>query len=99
MLIVAGQVQIKPEMREEAVQAALTMAKATQAEDGCIAYRFYSPLDDPNTFFIFEQWESEAALQAHFQTPHMATFREVLPRVLAGEMAIKRYDVSNVTDL
>ena len=67
MIVIAGTIPIKPERREEAKQLALQMAAATHAEAGCLTYQFYADLADPNTFFIFEEWESEEALQRHFQ--------------------------------
>src|SRR5512145_3354054 len=94
MLVVAGRVQVKAELRADAVRVALEMARATQAEAGCRSYRFYSDLEDPNTFFIFEEWEDEAALMQHFTTPHMAAFQRELPRFLAGAPSIMRYQVA-----
>ena len=99
MILVAGAVQVKPEMRDAAIQTALKMAQATQAETGCITYKFYADLEDATTFFIFEAWESEEALTQHFQTEHMAEFRQHLPGLLAGEMDVKRYDIEAVTTI
>jgi quinol monooxygenase YgiN len=99
MLVIAGTVKIKPEMRAEAMQAAVKMAKASQAEAGCKSYGFYADLADPNTFLIFEQWENEAALMAHFQTPHMAEFNSLIPKFLAAPPSIDRYDVSAVVKM
>ncbi len=94
MLVVAGRIQIKPERRAEALAAALKMARASQAEPGCGAYRFSADLEDPNAFFLFEEWESEEALAAHFATAHMQEFTALAPQVIAAPPAIKRYDVS-----
>ena len=99
MLVIAGTVQVKPEARAEAAQAALKMSKASEAEPGCRSYRFYADLEDANTFLIFEQWESEAALLAHFQTPHMAEFNAAIPRFLAAPPSINRYDVAAVVKM
>jgi quinol monooxygenase YgiN len=99
MLIIAGTVKVKPETRADAQAAALKMARATASEAGCTSYRFYADLEDPNTFLIFEQWESEAALLAHFQTPHMAEFNSVIPRFLAAPPSINRYDVAAMTKM
>lgn len=96
MIIIAGRVPIKPGTQAEALKVAQVMADASQAEDGCLQYRFYIDPTDPDSLFIFERWETEAALQAHFQTPHMAEFRQHIPRFVAGEMEIFRYDVSAV---
>lgn len=95
MIVVSGTVQVKAELRDEAVQIALKMAKASEAEAGCVTYRFYADLEDPTIFRIFEQWEDEAALHAHFETEHMAEFRQQLPRILASRNDIYRFDVSS----
>ena len=99
MLVIAGKVKVKPELRNEAVQAAIKMATASQAEPGCKSYGFYAALDDPNTFLIFEQWENEAALLNHFQTPHMTEFNSLIPRFLAAPPSIDRYEVSGVVKM
>jgi quinol monooxygenase YgiN len=95
MTVVAGTVRVRPEKRDEAIRVALTMAKATQAESGCRAYRFYADLEDPAVFFIFEEWESEEALGAHFQTEHMAAFQAALPALVAGPPDIRFYTVAS----
>jgi len=99
MIIVAGTVFIKPDARAEAVAAAAQMAAATQAEAGCLSYRFYRDVTDPNRFFVFEVWESEAALEVHFQTPHMAEFQQRLPELVDGPAEIQKYVVASVTPL
>ena len=99
MLIVAGKIPIQPEKREEAMAVATVMAKATQAEKGCIEYHFYSNVEDPNTFLVFEKWESGEALKAHFETPHMAEFRSKLPNLVAGPGDVWRYEVSDSAKL
>ncbi len=99
MIVIAGSIPIKPEHRDEARQLALDMAKATQAEAGCLAYQFYADLSDPNTFFIFEEWESEEALNRHFQTEHMKNFQQQAPKILAGKVNAKKYTIESETPL
>lgn len=96
MTVVAGSVRIRPDKRDEAMRVALTMAKATQAESGCRTYRFSADLEDPSLFFIFEEWESDEALGAHFQSEHMRVFQAALPELLAGAPDIRFYTVSSV---
>lgn len=99
MLIVAGRVKVKPETRADAARAAVAMARATRAEEGCRAYGFHADLEDPDTFLIFEVWESEEALTRHFQTPHMAEFNALIPRYVAAPPSIDRYEISSVTKM
>ena len=95
MIVIAGKIQIRPERREEAVRVALAMAEATRREKGCVSYGFYGDLADPGALFLFEEWESDAALAAHFQTPHMARFQEQVPALLAAPPTIRRYVVES----
>ena len=54
--------------------AIATMEIASQAEPGCISYRFTQELSHPEKMVVVEQWESVDALVEHFGMPHMAAF-------------------------
>ena len=94
MIVIAGSVRIKAESRDAAVRAALAMAEASQREDGCRAYRFSVDLADPTLVYVHEEWESAAALERHFATPHMAAFRASLPALVAAPASITRYEIA-----
>ena len=94
MIVIAGRVAVKPERREEALRVARAMAEATRREAGCRAYGFHADLEDPNVFFVFEEWEDEEALARHFQTEHMAAFRRQLPGLLAAPPVLTCYTVA-----
>jgi quinol monooxygenase YgiN len=99
MIIVAGSVLVQEGKRERATELASAMSKATKAEAGCVDYTFYTDLENPNRFFIFEVWETQAALDKHFQTEHMRVFNRGLPEVLAAKPDITRYEVSSAAPL
>jgi quinol monooxygenase YgiN len=92
MLIITGSATVDPAHRDEAVELATTMVEATQREPGCIDYRISADLQDQHTFYFFEVWESKEALDAHFQTEHMARFQSALPRILEGELDVTMYE-------
>ena len=99
MLVVAGYVKMNPEKVESATAAAQTVMAATRQEGGCISYTFSRDLAEPGLFHIFEEWESQAALDAHFKTPHMATFQKAMGGFDVKEIKVNRYDVSQVDKL
>jgi quinol monooxygenase YgiN len=99
MLVIAGQIRIKPERRDDAVRLALDVARETVKEQGCRSYRFYADLEDPGLFFIFEEWDGPEALERHFTTPHMARFMTEVPALVGGEIDIKRYEVGAVSKM
>lgn len=44
----------------------------SRAEDGCIRYEYFYPVDSPNQLFLWEQWESREHQKAHCETEHFA---------------------------
>lgn len=91
MLLIAGRIEIDPEHRERLVDAAQTMMRHSQAEDGCIEYTITASLEHPQFFHIFEQWVDQAALDAHFASPHMGAFQTAINGVVRA-MTINKFD-------
>ena len=94
MIIVAGTIQIDASKRGEIEVAFEKMRAATLKESGCIAYQSYLDRGDSGLFFMFEKWEKEEALQAHFHTPHMAEFGAALGQAGVKGTDIWKYEVS-----
>ena len=99
MLIVAGILKINPSKRPVLEAAFDKVREATLKEQGCLSYQIYVDRADPGTFLLFEKWESEAALNAHFATPHMAEFGKALGGADIVSADVNRYDVSRETKM
>lgn len=54
------------------------MIAASRAEAGCLDYAYARDLIDPDILRIAERWRDEAAMEAHFATPHLIAFRQAL---------------------
>lgn len=91
MLIVTGTVEVTLEGVEKAAKAAQEMVAETVKEPGCLVYEFSQILGYPNRFRVYEEWQDQAALEAHFVAPHMATFQAVL-----GEVGVTSSDIYRV---
>lgn len=74
MLIVLAKAQVGEGAMEPAMAAIAEMVAASNAEAGCIAYAFTQDVLQRQVLHIVEKWQDEAALAAHFATPHMAAF-------------------------
>jgi quinol monooxygenase YgiN len=74
MLIVLAKAHVGADAMAAATAAIADMVAASNAEEGCIAYAFTQDVLQPGTIHIVEKWQDEAALAAHFATPHMAAF-------------------------
>jgi quinol monooxygenase YgiN len=95
VIVIKARARIQPDKHEQAIDAATTMAAATQTEPGNISYTFSQDLNDPNVFHLFEEWEDDEALAAHFTLPHMVAFVGALGDVLDGDMPTTKYVVSS----
>ena len=91
MIMIEGWVRMDAADIERLRGAAVTMITATRLEDGCEEYAFAQDLADPDLFRIVERWRDEAALAAHFQTPHMAAFQAALGSANSKGGSVKVY--------
>ncbi len=96
MLVVAGHIRLDPARRDEAIAAARPVVEATRQEPGCISYTITADLTDPGLFNIFEEWASGESLEAHFATPHMASFQAAMAGLGILEVAVQRYEIASV---
>ncbi len=94
MIIVAGTITLDPAKRAEALEAAAEMAAETHKEEGNIEYLMYAHPSDENAIGIFERWESEDALKAHFAAPHMAEFQAKVGDFGVTGMDVTGYDAT-----
>ena len=74
MLIVLAKAKVGAGAMGAFRAAVADMVTASHAESGCITYAFTQDVLDPGVIHIVEKWQDEAALTAHFTTPHMAAF-------------------------
>ncbi|MEZ5894166.1 MAG: putative quinol monooxygenase [Parvularculaceae bacterium] len=81
MIIVAGRVALRPGALPALMPAMKAMVAASRAEPGCIAYHYGPDMTDPDAFLVLERWETRAALDAHFETPHLKAWRAALRNV------------------
>lgn len=88
-ITIIGTVTAKPETREE-LQGLLTAQVApTRAEEGCINYDFHVDAADPCCFVFYENWRTQADLDAHLTMPHLAPLFSQLDRLLARPVEIR----------
>ncbi len=99
MIIVAGSVRIRPDTQPQALNLAKWMQQQTQTETGCLEYHFAQDLEQDNLIHVFERWTDLGALQAHFQTEHMAQFNQQLEALLLAPPRVLRYTVQDETEL
>lgn len=96
MIVIAGTITLDPAKREDAFVAARKIMEETHKELGNIAYAFSADLEDEGTVHIFEEWESQEALDFHFKTPHMAEFQQKIGGLGVKDMKLKKYEIASI---
>ncbi|MEL6529947.1 MAG: putative quinol monooxygenase [Pseudomonadota bacterium] len=91
MLIVLAQAKVGEGAIDAARDAIAAMVEASNAEEGCISYAFTLDILDGSVMHIVEKWQDEAALVAHFQTPHMATFQQAIANLDVSVTEVLKY--------
>ncbi len=87
-LQVVATIPAKPEAAAAVREALATLAEATRAEMGCLAYDLFESASAPGTFVTVERWTDSAALDAHMGMPHVAAAFAAAEGALSGEVAI-----------
>lgn len=97
-VVVVAILQAKPETAEAAEALLRETIEATHAEAGCHLYALHVSKQDPTQFVIVECWEDQAALDAHFVTPHMGKLAGAAGDLLAAPPTILFTDPLAVGD-
>jgi quinol monooxygenase YgiN len=93
-VLIAGTVRVPPENLTAFKPHMEAMLAASRAEDGCLTYSYAVDVQDPGLIRVFEAWRDEAALQAHFQTAHMAEWRSQWPQFGVSDRRLSLYEVA-----
>lgn len=72
-LRVVAEIVAKPGSEETIRTALAELTVATQSDEGCISYELFESAAVPGTFFTIESWANQESLDAHMQSPHIAT--------------------------
>jgi quinol monooxygenase YgiN len=99
MIVVVGRVQTDAHRRAELLRIGQTVAAASRLEPGCIDYRIYQDTENEHEFVFIEEWESDAALQQHFATSHVAEFMQAIRATLVAPPDVKFHTIASSMDL
>lgn len=96
-MIVVNAVILATEETVEAMKDAIrVMEIKSRAEDGCHDYTFSVELSNPEVLRVTEKWEDMGALEAHFNTPHMVDFQQIMAENPPRSVDANFYEVTEV---
>jgi quinol monooxygenase YgiN len=99
MLVVTGEFRFQPG-RDDALRAAMVdMMNESNREAGCLHYRFYRDVENPEVYRVYEEWESERHLADHAASEHMKVFRGRLKEIGVVSRAVKKMEAGPATTI
>jgi quinol monooxygenase YgiN len=72
MICLAVTYRMKPGTESQVLECLNALTEATRREPGCRFYQTHQSTTDPLKFFLYEQYDDQAALDFHRATPHFA---------------------------
>lgn len=98
-VLVAGSFRLPPERVGEARGEMARVIDASLAEPGCRLYAYAEDIAEPGLFRVHEEWDSRAALDAHFATPHMKRWQSEREKLGFSDRRISVYELASVSPL
>lgn len=93
MLLIVGTVRLPPENLKAAREIMETMILASRAEDGCLGYSYAEDILEAGLIHVKEFWRDQVALDQHFASSHIATWRSAWAQLGIHDRNLILYDV------
>jgi quinol monooxygenase YgiN len=86
----------KPAKNQVLKEALLALIAPTRMEPGCLEYILYEDFKVEGIFYMSEEFENEAAFDAHIQSDHFQNFAKMTEELLLEPVNVVRMNrVSN----
>jgi quinol monooxygenase YgiN len=90
---VVARVVALPDKVEQVKSVLLGLIEPTCKEKGCRVYELLHNQDDPTDFTFVEEWESQALLNNHLESAHIAAAVSQLEGLIAMDPDIRVYEL------
>jgi quinol monooxygenase YgiN len=99
MVVQVVKVSIRPEKRDQWLDAVRANAAQTRSEDGCKSYQISEDLETPNDFLIVEEWTTLEAQYDHFRNPEFGRLMSSLGDLLAAPPDVSIHEIASTMTL
>jgi (4S)-4-hydroxy-5-phosphonooxypentane-2,3-dione isomerase len=93
MIVTCVYVNVKPDNIREFIEASEANHKESVNEPGNVRFDFCQQADNPNSFMIYEAYESDESAAAHKSTPHYLRWRETVADMMAEPRKGVKYNI------
>ncbi len=96
MILVLGSVTAREGRFAEALALSQEHVARSRTEPGCITHSAHQDTENPLRLVFVEQWESQAALWAHFAVPASRAFAKALAELAAEPPSMSLYEATSI---
>lgn len=90
MYCIIVKTELKAGARKKFLDAMLPNAEASvRDEPGCLVFDVLEMREEPDTFLLYEVYESQAALEDHKQTAHYKASRAVVTDLIENQTVLR----------
>ncbi|MGI8919349.1 MAG: putative quinol monooxygenase [Pyrinomonadaceae bacterium] len=90
---VVASIKALPDKASDVRAVLTTLIEPTRKEAGCILYELWQNRADATDFTFVEEWESDAALDAHAASPHLKDAAARLHGLILQAPDVRRYSL------
>src|SRR4029453_11133108 len=90
LITVIAHMRAKPGKQQELREALEGLIETTSKEAGYVNYDLHQGIEDPDLFYLYENWESVDTHETHMQAPHLEDFGGRLDDLLDGDLTVVR---------
>lgn len=92
-LVIIARFRAKPGQEVRLLEELKRLLGPTREESGCIVYELHQSKTEPGIFVFYENWTNQAALDAHFKTPHFQALQKLVPELAEGPPDITKWGI------
>lgn len=81
--------EAKPGHEDELGRHLAAVIAPTRAEAGCIDYVPHRSTEDPSVWMFYENWRSQAELDAHSRSPHLQDLGRKIAELVAAPTEVR----------
>ena len=93
MLLIVGTVRLPAGRLLDARPIMKATIETSRAEAGCVEYVYAEDVLDPGLIHVKEMWQNQAALDRHFASDHVASWRATWPALEIKDRDLRVYEV------
>ena len=96
MILVLGSVVAKEGSLAEVLRLSQEHVSRSRTELGCASHAVHIDAENPSRLVFVEEWQDQAALQAHFLVPASRAFGKALAELAAEPPRLAVYEATKV---